>query len=493
MPQRSSSPGTGERCVSEGGFKPGGSISRRSAHHVERPGNAQPRRSGQTVKMADRSETRYAKSGDVHIAYQVLGEGPRDVIFVPGLLSHLELTWEDRTLSRFFHRLSSFSRVILFDKRGSGLSDRDVGMPTLEQRMDDVRAVMDDIGSDRASLLGYSDGGAMTMLFAATYPARTSALVLFVTTPRFSGDTDFDPGYQIERETLDALTRDANEWGKGRTLRVFGTSIADEPSAREMMGRWERMSVSPSGVRALLEMDLEIDVRPALSAIRAPTLVIHRTDDHAIPVACGRYLVEHITGARYFEQPGEHLLGLGDAEVLADEVETFLTGAHPVREPDRVLATVLFTDIVGSTERAADLGDRHWRAILDEHHGIVRRELDQYHGHEIKTMGDGFLASFDGPARAIRAACAIRDAVPRLGIEIRAGLHTGEVEVMGPDLGGIAVHIGQRVSGLAHASEVLVSSTVKDLVAGSGIAFEDRGMQALKGVPDEWRVFAVAG
>jgi class 3 adenylate cyclase len=383
--------------------------------------------------------------------------------------------------------------VILFDKRGSGLSDRDVGMPTLEQRMDDVRAVMDDIGSDRASLLGYSDGGPMTMLFAATYPARTSAVVLFVTTPRFSGDATFAPGYEIERQTMETLARDANEWGKGETLKVFGASVADEPWAQDMMGRWERLSVSPSGVRALLEMDLEIDVRSALSAIRAPTLVIHRTDDHAIPVSCGRYLAEHIIGARYFEQPGEHLLGLGDAEALADEVEGFLTGAHPIREPDRVLATVLFTDIVGSTERAAQLGDRRWRSVLDDHNEIVRHELEHHRGHEIKTMGDGFLASFDGPARAIRAACAIRDGVTHLGIDIRAGLHTGEVEIMGSDLGGIAVHIGQRVSGLAQAGEVLVSSTVKDLVAGSGIAFKDKGTHALKGVPDEWRVFAVVG
>ena len=443
--------------------------------------------------MPDRPETRYAKSGDVHIAYQVLGEGPGDVIFVPGLLSHLELTWDDQTLTRFFHRLSSFSRVVLFDKRGTGLSDRDVGMPTLEQRMDDVRAVMDAIGSKRASILGYSDGGPMSMLFAATYPGRTSALVLFVTTPRFSGDDDFAPGHLIKRQTMEVLARDADNWGKGETLKVFGTSIADEPWARNMMGRWERLSVSPSGVRALLEMDLEIDVRPALSAIRAPTLVLHRTDDHAIPVECGRYLAEHIAGARYFEQPGEHLLGLGDADALADQVEVFLTGAEPVRDPDRVLATVLFTDIVGSTARAADLGDRRWRSLLDEHHEIVRRELEQHRGHEVKTTGDGFLASFDGPARAIRAACAIRDGVARLGLGIRAGLHTGEVEVMGTDLGGIAVHIGQRVSGLAQPGEVLVSSTVKDLVAGSGLVFEDRGTHALKGVPDEWRLFAVAG
>ncbi len=414
-----------------------------------------------------------------------------DVVFVPGLLSHLELTWEDRTLTRFFRRLSSFSRVILFDKRGSGLSDRDVGMPTLEQRMDDVRAVMDDIGSDRASLLGYSDGGPMTMLFAATYPARTSAVVLFVTTPRFTGTTDFAPGYWIERQTMEALERGASQWGKGESLRAFGASVVDQPWARDMMGRWERLSVSPSGVRALLEMDREIDVRPALSAIRAPTLVIHRADDHAIPVDCGRYLAEHIAGARYFEQPGEHLLGLGDAEALADEVEAFLTGAQPVREPDRVLATVLFTDIVGSTERAAELGDRRWRSLLDEHYEIVRHELRQYRGHEVKTMGDGFLASFDGPARAIRAACAIRDGVTRLGIDIRAGLHTGEVEVMGSDVGGIAVHIGHRVSGLAQAGEVLVSSTVKDLVAGSGIAFEDRGHHELKGVPATWHLYSV--
>lgn len=441
--------------------------------------------------MTDRPETHYARSGDVHIAYQVLGDGPGDIVFVPGLLSHLDLTWEDRTLARFFRRLSSFSRVVLFDKRGTGLSDRDVGMPTLEQRMDDVRAVMDDIGSECASLLGYSDGGPMTMLFAATYPERTAAVVLFVTTPRFSGDTDFAPGYQIKRQTMETLARDADQWGKGATLQVFGSSVAEEPWALEMMGRWERLSMSPSGVRALLEMDLEIDVRPALAAIRAPTLVIHRTDDHAIPVACGRYLAEHIAGARYFEQPGEHLLGLGDAEALTDEVEAFLTGAEPVREPDRVLATVLFTDIVGSTERAAALGDRRWRELLDDHHGVVRTQLARFSGREVKTTGDGFLATFDGPARAIRSACAIRDAVAPLGIEVRAGLHTGEVELIGEDVGGIAVHIGQRVSAAAHAGEVLVSRTVKDLVAGSDLSFSDRGEHELKGVPGAWQLFAV--
>jgi class 3 adenylate cyclase len=436
-------------------------------------------------------ETRYAKSGSVRIAYQVVGAGPFDLVFAPGLLSHLELTWEDRTLARFFGRLGSFSRTILFDKRGTGLSDRDVGIPSLEQRMDDLRAVMDDVGSSSAALLGYSDGGPMSMLFAATYPERTTALVLCMTTPRFSGAEDFPGGYDMERNLADGIQVAEEAWGQGLSLRVFGRSIVEHEWARQMMGRWERMSTSPSGMRALCEMDSGIDVRPVLPAISVPTLVVQSTEDSAMPVEAGRYLAEHITDARYFEQPGEHLLGLGDADALADDIEEFLTGARPRAEPDRVLATVLFADIVDSTGQATRLGDRRWKALLDDHHVAVRSELARFSGREVKTTGDGFLATFDGPARAVRCASAIRDALRRLHVEVRAGLHTGEVETIGEDIGGIAVHIGQRVCGLARANEVLVSRTVKDLVAGSGLSFTDRGVHRLKGVPDEWQLFAV--
>ncbi|TML93623.1 MAG: adenylate/guanylate cyclase domain-containing protein [Actinobacteria bacterium] len=441
--------------------------------------------------MAEMPQTRYAKSGEVHIAYQVFGAGPPDVVYVPGLLSHLDLTWEDRLLSRFFTRLASFSRVILFDKRGTGLSDRDVGMPTLEQRMEDLHAVMEAVGSERAAIFGYSDGGAMSILFAATYPRQTSALVLCMTTPSAVGDIDFPCGDDIEAMSAELVRLADEAWGEGATLRYFGASVAHEPWARQLWGRWERLSVSPSGARALVEMDTQIDVRPVLSAVAAPTLVIHRSDDHAIPRACGRYLAEHIDGARYWEQPGEHLLGLGDADALLDEVEEFLTGVRSVPEPDRMLATVLFTDIVGSTERATALGDKRWRELLDAHHRAVRRELDRFRGQEIDTAGDGFFATFDGPGRAVRCACAIRDSVKGLGLDLRAGLHTGEIELQGEKIGGIAVHIGARVSALARAGEVLVSRTVVDLVAGSQIEFADRGEHDLKGVPGTWRLFAV--
>ncbi|HLX87573.1 MAG TPA: adenylate/guanylate cyclase domain-containing protein [Acidimicrobiales bacterium] len=437
--------------------------------------------------------THYARSGNVRIAYQVVGDGPRDVVFAPGVLSHLDLIWEDRILTKFFTRLGSFSRLVLFDKRGTGLSDRDVGSPDLEERIDDLRAVMDAVGSERASLVGYSDGGSMCMLFAATYPERTEALVLAMTSPRFTRDDDFPCGALLE-QNLELGRRVAEEhWGEGLTLSVFGRSVADQSWAQEVMGRWERLSASPSGFESLIDTASGIDVRPVLSSINVPTLVTARLDDGAIPVEASRYLAQHIAGAKYFEQPGDHLLGLGDVDILADEIEEFLTGARPVGEPDRVLATVLFTDIVESTAHAARLGDRRWRRVLDEHDSIVRRRLAEFSGREVKTTGDGFLATFDGPARAIRCACAIRAAMPPLEIEVRAGLHTGEVELVGDDVAGIAVHIGQRVSAHARPGEVLVSRTVKDLVAGSEIRFVDHGEHELKGVPGRWNLLAVEG
>jgi class 3 adenylate cyclase len=333
----------------------------------------------------------------------------------------------------------------------------------------------------------------VSMLFASTYPEKVLALVLCMTTARWTSDVDFPCGALMERNIdwgLELVDNDG--WGQGRTLWVFGRSLRDDPRACATMGKWERMATSPGGARALLELDRGIDVRPVLSAITAPTLVIHRSQDDAIDREASRYLVEHIVDARYFEQPGEHLFALGDFEAIADQVEEFLTRARPRAEPDRVLATVLFTDIVGSTHQAAQLGDRRWRDLLDAHHAVVRKHLELYRGDEVNTAGDGFLASFDGTARAIRCACAVRNEVRSLGIEIRAGLHTGEVERRGTDLAGIAVHIGARVAAAASSGEVLASRTVKDLVVGSDIEFADRGEHELKGVPGTWRLYAVA-
>lgn len=420
-----------------------------------------------------------------------MGDGPFDLVLVPGFVSHVEEMWEEPNLARFFGRLATFSRLIVFDKRGTGLSDPVTGAPTLEERMDDVRAVMDAVGSARAALFGISEGGPMSILFAATYPERVSALVLYGTTARFLVDRDFPCGVPPERfEALLAVIE--QDWGRGALLEMFAPTVADDQRTREWWGRFQRHAASPGMVRGLMELLAEIDVRAVLPAIRVPTLVLHRTKDRAVPVAAGRYVAEHIPGARFFEQPGiDHTPWFGEADALLDEIEEFLTGARHSREPDRVLATVLFTDIVGSTEVAARLGDRKWHDLLDAHNSAVRRELARFGGREIAAAGDGFLATFDGPARAIRCACAIEKVVAALGIAVRAGLHTGECELMGEDVGGIAVHIGARVAALAGGGEVLVSSTVKDLVAGSELAFVERGSHVLKGVPDEWRLFAV--
>jgi class 3 adenylate cyclase/pimeloyl-ACP methyl ester carboxylesterase len=431
-------------------------------------------------------ETRYAKSGDVHIAYQVVESGPTDLVLVPGFISHIEEWWEEPLSARFLERLASFSRLILFDKRGTGLSDREAGVPTLEQRMDDVRAVLAAAGSERAAVLGVSEGGAMSALFAATYPERTAALVLYGTFAEFCS---WVPTPEHLEHFLHAIDEG---WGTGRSLPHFAPSVADDSRFRRWWARYERLGASPGAAMALMRMNSEIDVRHVLPAIRVPTLVLHRTGDVTVDVEAGRYQAAHIPGATYVELPGvDHLPFVGDAEAVLDEIEEFLTGARPVAEPDRVLATVLFTDVVGSTELAARLGDRRWRDLLDAHHAAVRRQLARFRGREVKTVGDGFLATFDGPARAIRCADAIRASVRTLGLEVRAGLHTGEVELIGDDVGGIAIHVGARVAALAGPGEVLVSSTVKDLVAGSGLRFEDRGTHRLKGVPEGWRLFAV--
>jgi pimeloyl-ACP methyl ester carboxylesterase len=434
-------------------------------------------------------EVRYAKSGAVNIAYAVVGEGQRDVVLVPGFISHLELDWEEPRYERLLGRLASFSRLIMFDKRGTGLSDRPGGLPDLETRMDDVRAVMDAAGSERAALFGYSEGGPMACLFAATYPNRTRALVLYGTyAKRRDPDADYPwaPTWDERQRYADEVER---EWGRESDL---GTMA---PGADEALTRWwrarARAAASPGAARDLILMNSQIDIRNVLPAIGVPTLVIHRSGDRDSRVAEGRYVAERIAGARFVELAGEAHAPFIDPDQILDEVETFLTGREPVREPDRVLATVLFTDIVGSTARAAELGDAKWRELLGQHNAKVRRQLERFQGHELDTAGDGFFARFDGPARAIRCACAITSAVRDIGLEIRAGLHTGECEVMDGKVGGIAVHIGARVANAAAPGEVLVSNTVKDLVAGSGIEFRDRGVAELKGLPGAFRLFAV--
>ena len=435
-------------------------------------------------------ETRYAKSGDVNIAYQVVGEGPLDLVLVPGWVSHVEYAWEEPSLAAFLRRLASFSRLIFLDRRGTGLSDRVSPLPTLEERMDDVRAVMDAAGSDRAALFGISEGGPMCSLFAATYPERTAALVLYGTIARGTRDHDY-PWAMTEEQVNQMLEMIEHQWGQGVTARIFAPSIAQDEHHVRSWARFERLAVSPGGARSLIGMLLDTDVRHVLPAIRIPTLVLHRTDDAATPVGGGRYIAERVPSAKYVELPGiDHLPWVGDPDAILDEVEEFLTGVRRGVEPDRVLATVMFTDIVRSTERATELGDRRWRDLLERYYGVMRRELTLFRGNEVDTAGDGFFSTFDGPARAIRCACAARDAVSDLRLTIRVGLHTGECEVIGEKTGGIAVHLGSRIAAKAAPKEVLVSGTVKDLVAGSGLRFEDRGAHLLKGITGEWRLFA---
>jgi class 3 adenylate cyclase len=434
---------------------------------------------------------RYAKSGDVHIAYQVVGDGPIDLVHIPGFVSHLEHAWEDPSLARFYRRLASFSRLILLDKRGTGLSDRLSEVASLEQRMDDVRAVMDAVGVERASVFGVSEGGTMSLLFAATYPERTSALILYGSGSRWLWAPDY-PWAQTTEQWEQSFKTIADRWGEPMGINSWAPSRSTDERFRQWLATFQRLGASPGAVIALWRMNMATDVRPILPTINTPTLLLHRVGDGAIKVGHSRYMAERIPGAKYVELPGEdHLWWTGDADAILNQVEEFLTGTRHVVEIDRVLATILFTDIVGSTEQLAQVGDRRWSELLGEHFRLARHELARHRGREIKTTGDGLLATFDGPARAIRCASAIRNGTRQLGIEIRAGVHTGEVEVLDEDLGGIAVHTGARVAAEAGPGEVLVSSTVKDLVAGSGIAFDDRGAHSLKGVPGEWRLFRV--
>jgi class 3 adenylate cyclase len=439
-------------------------------------------------------ETNYAKSSNVHIAYQVVGDGPLDLVFVHGWISHIEHLWEEPSLARFLRRLTSFSRLILLDKRGTGLSDPVPldRLPTLEERMDDVRAVMDAAGSTRATLMGTSEAGALNLLFAATYPERTVSLVLLNSYARLAWSADYPWG--IRPEDAEGLLDAVEEgWGKGVAFEALVASQSDNASMRSWWARYQRLAASPGAAVTLLRRALATDARAVLPTIRVPTLILHRVGDPFTGAEHGRYLAHHIAGARYVELAGvDHLFFAEDTDRLLAEIQEFLTGEREAVEPERVLATVLFADIVDSTAHAARLGDRRWHDLLGAFYGAVRTELSRFRGQELDTAGDSMFATFDGPARAIRCACAVTDAVRPLGIDVRIGLHTGECEVIGAKVGGLAVHIGARIAALARPVEVLVSSTVRDLVAGSGLRFEERGRHTLKGVPGDWTLFAVA-
>lgn len=437
--------------------------------------------------------THYAHSNDVNIAYQVVGDGPLDLVFVPGWISNVELVWEEPSARRFVERLASFTRVVLFDKRGTGLSDpvSENELPTLEQRMDDVRAVMDAVGMERAALLGVSEGVPMCALFAATYPQRTSAAILYGGYAKriYSEDYPWAPTPKERQKFFDYIT---HEWGGAMDIEMLAPSVANDERFREWWATYLRRSASPKRALALARMNTEIDIRSILPAVRVPTLILHRKDDHDSDVGGSRWMATQIPNAKFVELAGrDHLPFTEGADALLDEIQEFLTGSRAAILPDRVLGTLLFTDVVGSTARAAELGNERWADLVESHFKILRRELERFRGIEVHTTGDGILATFDGPARAVRCGCALRDAVRVLGIEIRVGLHTGEYELIGKEIAGVAIHIAARVMSNAGPGEVWVSSTVKDLIAGSGIEFQDRGIHTLKGVPGEWRLFQV--
>jgi pimeloyl-ACP methyl ester carboxylesterase len=443
-------------------------------------------------------ETKYALSGDVHIAYQVVGDGPFDLVFVPGFVTHMELQWGLPGFDEFLNELGRFARLIRFDKRGTGMSDPVSGAPNLETRMDDVRAVMDAVGSERAAFFGLSEGAALSVLFAAAYPERTAALIVRSCSPRTLWAPDFPWGRSedaYDREVEQAMRIYTSRPQAREAVRRMGVTGDPQVEAYIDMVRW---AVSPGMMTALYEMNKAIDIRAVLPLVRVPTLVLHGGEDQIVPVEAGAYVAERVRSGRFVVLPGVGHLSLGpEGDVIAGEIERFLddvreSGAWGSAEPDRMLATVLFTDIVDSTVRAIELGDRRWRDLLELHDTIVRRELLRHRGREVAHTGDGFLAAFDGPARAIRCAQAIVDGVTDLGVSIRAGLHAGECELRGGNLAGIAVHTGARIVAEADPDEVLVSSTVRDLVAGSGIEFGDRGLHALKGLPGEWQLYAVA-
>jgi class 3 adenylate cyclase len=431
------------------------------------------------------TKTHYARSGNIHIAYQVFGTGAVDLVFCPGYISHIENYWEQPDFARWLNRLGSFARVVIFDKRGTGLSDRADRLPGMDERIDDVRAVMDAVGLDRAAVMGISEGGSLAALFAATHPERCQAAVLYGAFAQF---TSWFPTEADLNKLFDYIE---TRWGSGESLPNFAPSMAGDTAFQEWWGKFERLGASPGATIDLMRMNSQIEITDVLPAIHVPTLVIHRTKDVTVDVGGGRTLASRIPNARYLELPGnDHIPWVGDnAGDILDAIEEFLTGSKSAPAIDRVLATVVFTDIVGSTERAGSLGDRHWRDLLDTHDKTVRQKLVRFRGREVKRLGDGFLATFDGPARAIHCALSMTSALEHLGIPIRVGIHTGEVEFVHDDVHGIAVHIASRVSALAGAGDVLVSRTVRDLVAGSGIDFEDFGTHTLKGVPDLWQLY----
>ncbi|MBV9210654.1 MAG: alpha/beta fold hydrolase, partial [Acidobacteria bacterium] len=472
-----------EEDEEEPGFHPAQQATQEALRALALPKAARPELQAEIDDIIHRApETRYARSGDVNIAYQVVGDAPLDLVFVMGWVSHLEYFWEEPSFARFLARLASFSRLILFDKRGTGLSDRvpNTELPTLEQRMDDVRAVLEAVGSERAALIGVSEGGPMCSLFAATYPEKTIALVMIGTYAKRIRDEDYPwaPTAEERKKFYEIMQK---EWGGPVGIDERAPSVADDPHFREWWATYLRMGASPGAALALTKMNADIDVRHVLPSIRVPTLVIHRAGDLCLKAEEGRFVAAHIPGSKYVELPGvDHLPFVGDQDAILDEVEEFLTGVRHAPEYDRVLATVLFTQLVDSGAQAAQVGERRWRDMLERHQAHVRRELELFKGREIEMIGDGLLATFDGPARAIRCACAITDSASRLGLKIRAGLHTGECDVMEDKVGGIAVEIGAAVAAHASIGEVLVSNTVKDLVAGSGIRFEERGTRSLK-------------
>lgn len=441
-------------------------------------------------------QTRYARNGELHIAYQTVGDGPIDLVVIDQWFSNVDAQWSFPPLARLLTQLASFSRVIVFDKRGTGLSDPVSidSLPAIEEWSDDLRAVLDAIGSDRPALLSGVGAAYMALVFAATHPSRTSALVLVDPFARITFAEDYPFGAPMDR-LVDDLERLRMGWGvTGGTMSFLAPNLMADRALADQFVRYERQSVSPGQAKAMLRLLYETDVRDVLPAIRVPTLVMHHADGIRVPVAHGQYVADRVSGARFLEIPGAaQYLWAGDSAGLVAETQAFLTGVRPVLEPDRVLATVLFTDMVDSTGQAAAMGDAAWREVLQRHHRVVRLALDRFHGREVKTTGDGFLATFDGPARAVRCALEIRNDLAAEDLTVRSGLHTGEIELTGDDVAGLAVHIAARIMALAGAGEILVSSTVKDLVAGSGLAFESRGLHRLKGVPDEWSLFAVRG
>ena len=443
--------------------------------------------------MAGRRSVRYARSGDLRIAYQQFGDGDLDLLIAPGFISNLDLAWEMPPFRMIFDRLGSFARCIVFDKRGTGLSDRELGFGSLEERMDDLRAVLDDAQIDRASFFGYSEGGPLSILFAATYPERVSALALYGSMARVLEAPDYPAGIPADLISW-FLDEVETEWGSGDALQFFIQHAPDDDATRELIARYERSAASPMMAARILRHNGEIDVRAILPTLNVPTLVLQTMDDPVIPRGLGQHLAANIAGATYIERPGEFHMTWDAAQAwYLDEVETFLTGERPSPvAAERVLATVLFTDIVGSTEQAAHLGDRRWRQLLDDHDERTAHVVQRHSGRVVKTTGDGMLAVLDSPSRAVSCARAIRDVVHPLDLRIRAGVHTGEIERRGDDVGGIAVHIGARIAALAGADEVWVSRTVRDLTVGSDLDFSDRGLHALKGVPGDWELYALA-